>query len=131
MSPRSRRAAGLQSPLLSLIVRSLEQRREPNQHDADALRAFGEMAMLQIPSRGLFAPVEPATFADIERILDDTLGFKRPRKAFSGALNSVEPLELRDSLERAASEVRTLSDEGHYYAGLAFGVTFLDLCSTR
>jgi hypothetical protein len=60
MSPRrTSKAAGTLSPTLVLLVKALEQQHSQSSDrpgEANALRALGELAALQIPGRGVFAP---------------------------------------------------------------------------
>lgn len=129
MSPR--RAGGL-SPLLILVIEALEaQVGKDRQREGDALRAFGELARVQIPARGVLAPTENELYQAMDRIATTYLGLSNPRKAFRAALASVEPFAKRDEIECVVNQLRAVSDIAYFNAGLAFGVTFADLKSIR
>ena len=131
-SRRTKNAAAALSPVLVLLINALE---EQDAHDrpgeARALRAFGELALRQVPTRGVFAPTESDLDAAIDQIADKHLGFRGPRKACRKATAGVEPFAKRDEIESTANHVRTISDRAHFYAGLAFGVTLVDFGRVR
>jgi hypothetical protein len=133
MSPRrTKKAAGALSPLLALLISALEEQASLDSSDeARALRAFGELAVKQIPTRGLFAPMESELDRAIDQIAKGHLGLKTPRKEFFKATATVEPFAKRDEIESAANHVQTVSDHAHFYAGLAFGITLVDFRAIR
>jgi hypothetical protein len=92
----------------------------------EALREFGALALTAIPTFGVFVPNHEDTTVVIERIAKKYLGFGEARQEFRNALKGIEPFEKRDALETAYIGVIDLSDQAHFYAGLAFGVTFAD-----
>jgi hypothetical protein len=122
MSPRTQRA---QVPaMLEAVIVALEQQEFHNaMHAAKALRAFGEMAALEVPGRGVFAADRPELYQAIENIADAHLGFSRPRRAFSKATGMVSDADLRERIQASANEMQSISDQAYFYAGLAFGVT--------
>jgi hypothetical protein len=129
---RSRTAPGAVTKTLDLIATALEtlhQETGLRAGEADALRAFGELAAFQIPTRGLFASGENELDVAIDRIAKRHLGFKTARKAFFDATATVEPFALRDHIETAANDLRCVSDNAQFYAGLAFGVTLVEFGS--
>jgi hypothetical protein len=129
MSPRR---AGDLSPLLLVVIDALETQDSRERHrEAAALRAFAELARVEIPARGVFAPRESELCEAIEAIATRHLGFRGPMKALRAKLATVEPFERRDAIASAATRVRTVSDAANFSAGFAFGVTFADIASSR
>lgn len=66
MSPRriKKKAAGNLS-LLGLLIAALEEEESHDRpNEALALRAFGELALKQVPARGVFSPAEGAAQGD-------------------------------------------------------------------
>lgn len=132
MARRINKSAGEIPPLLRHLIEVLkehESRDRPG--EAAALHALGQLAVVQIPSRGVFAPNEGELQGAIERIAKEHLGLKGPRKEFFRATAAVEPFVKRDEIESAASHLQTVSDLAYFYAGLAFGVTFADFAVRR
>lgn len=130
MAPtRTRPGAEALSPLLTLLIDVLERRRASS--EAEALRALGELAVDEVPARGVFAPTDEDTCRLVERIAAKHLGLKAPRRAFFRATAAVKPFERRDEIESAANHLRTVSEQVYFYAGLAFGVTLADLPACR
>jgi hypothetical protein len=126
---RSRKAPGALAPSLELVVRALEEHYRENglrRGEADALRALGELAASQVPTRGVFASSESDLDMAIDRVATKHLGFKSPRKEFVGATAEVEAFALRDRIETSANHMRIVSDTAQFYAGLAFGVTLVE-----
>jgi hypothetical protein len=125
----SRQAGGL-APLLLLVIEALEaQNNRDRQREAYALRAFGELARVEIPGRGVFAPTDSELYEVIESIAARHLGFAPAAKALRRQLGAVEPFATRDAVASAANHVRTISDLAYFDAGLAFGITFAELRS--
>ena len=122
MSSRKRR---VRIPgMLDTIVKALERQEIHNAAGAArALRAFGELAALEIPGRGVFAAERPELYQVIEDVADAHLGFSRPRREFSAATHMVSDAELRERIQVSANEAQAISDQAYFYAGLAFGVT--------
>ena len=122
MSSRKRR---VRIPgMLDTIVEALERQEIHNAAGAArALRAFGELAALEIPGRGVFAAERPELYQTIEDVADAHLGFSRPRREFSAATHMVSDAELRERIQASANEAQSISDQAYFYAGLAFGVT--------
>lgn len=129
---RSRTAPGAVTQSLELIATALEKHHQETgfrSGESDALRAFGELAAFQIPTRGLFASSESDLDVAIDRIAKKHLGFKTARKEFFDATAKVEPFAMRDRIETAANDMRSISDTAQFYAGLAFGVTLVEFGS--
>jgi hypothetical protein len=125
MSARRTRAGGALSPLLELVVQALEDSRE-RADEGRALRAFGELALKRVPSRGIFAPDEGDLYTEIDEIAKKYLDLATPRKAFFAATTAVEPFGTRDQIEAAANHLQTVYDQAYFYTGLAFGITLCD-----
>lgn len=129
MSPG--RAGGL-SPLLVLIIDALEARKNPDRpQEGAALRALGELARVQVITRGVLAPSEDELYNAIDRIATTHLGLGDPRKSLGTALADIEPFTKRDEIEVAVNHLCAVLDVAYFNAGLAFGVTLADLRSTR
>jgi hypothetical protein len=133
MSPhRLRRSAGAVSPTLAALIAALEEvdsRDRPG--EARALHALAELAVKQVPARGVFAPSEPDVSTTIEQIAKDHLGMEMPRRVFLAATARVEEFADREAIEAAANHMMTLSDLAYFYAGLAFGITFVQYGEAR
>lgn len=126
------RRAGAISPLLVIIADALDadgRRERPG--EGTALRAFGALARVQIPARGVFAPIENELYAAIDGIANEHLDLATLRKAFGSALVGIEPLTKLDEIEVAANEFCAVSDIAYFNAGLAFGITLAELRSVR
>lgn len=128
MSPRRTSKAAF-SPTLELLVKALKQQHAQSSDrpgEANALRALGELAVIHIPGRGVFAPNEDHLENAIDEVATKHLGFKLARKAFFVATSAVEPFARRDEVETAANHLRSISDRAQFYAGLAFGITLVE-----
>jgi hypothetical protein len=129
MSPRR---AGAISPLLVIIAEALDadgRRERPG--EGAALRAFGALARVQIPARGIFAPIDDELYSAIDRIAADHLEMAALRKALGNTLVTIEPFTKRDEIESVVNEFCAVSDIAYFNAGLAFGITFAELRSMR
>ena len=109
------------------VIRAAE--RECPKGHAGALRDLTRLAARRAPARGIFDPTvrsEDDLFRAIEMIADRHLGHRVSRRAWNRAIRRARlELDVRDRLERAALEVRTVSDIVYFYTGLAFGLTWL------
>ena len=118
---------------LDLILEAA--RRECPPGHAEALRAFLDLAVVQLPARGLFDPASSGSdelFTAFERIGRDHLSLGEARRAWRTALRRAAlPVDRRDELERAALLVQASSDSASYYAGLAFGLAVVLLFGPR
>ena len=91
---------------------------------AEALREYGALALWVVPVHGLFTPNLEAVSTVIERVAKQHLEFDQARRELREALNVLERFEQREPIESAVNHVQAASDEAHFYAGVAFGVTF-------
>ncbi len=100
MSPRR---AGDLSPPLPVVIEALEApgSRE-RRREAAALGALGELARIEIPPRGVFAPSESELYQPIEAITTRHLGFSAAMKAVR--VRRSAPPELRQ--QRGARRAR-------------------------
>jgi len=109
------------------VIRAAE--RECPKGHAGALRELTRLAARKTPARGIFDPTirgEDDLFKEIEAIADRYLGSRASRKAWNQAIRRARlELDTRDRIERAALEARTVSDIVYFYAGLAFGLTWV------
>ena len=117
-------------PLLDRLIDAEDRRRQRDR--ALALAAFGQLALLAIPTRGVFAPAdEDELFRAIEDIAGKHLRLRERRRAVKTAMNVVGEFDERDAIATANNDFQTVSDRAYFYAGLAFGVTlasFADPC---
>jgi len=131
---RSRQARSLSSELpatLQQLVHAAET--ECPRGHAEALKELTTLAIRKIPSRGVFDPAvrgEPDLFAAIETVAIRHFALSNARTAWRSALDDAElTFARRDELERAAQHVQNISDTTYFYAGLAFGLSFV--CAYR
>jgi len=126
---RRKHAAG--SPLLDLLADSLERDESHGRSgDAAALRAYGALALHQIPLRGVFPPHDEALDEAIEAIATKCLDFGAAADAFDEATAQLTPRQRLD-VEQAVTDLRIVSDKAHFYAGIAFGITLVDFGHVR
>jgi hypothetical protein len=127
MSPRR---AGDLSPLLLVVIDALEaQHGRQRRREGRALRAFGDLARIQVPARGVFAPSENDLYQAIDAIATRHLDLAAALKTLRKSLRKVKQFGTRDEIASRANDVRMLSDLAHFYVGLAFGVTLADLAA--
>jgi hypothetical protein len=131
---RPAKAAGPLSPTLVLLITALEQQ-DAHSHDrpgeAQALRALGQLAVRQVPARGVLAPIESPLDLAIDEIAGQYLGFREARTALVRATSVVEPFAARDEILSAQNHLRSVSDRTQFYAGVAFGVTLVEFGAIR
>lgn len=126
MPRRTVRSAGRPAPTLPPLLDRLidAERWERDRQRAAILRAFGELALVTIPTRGVFAPADQDDlYRAIEMIAREYLGLERARDEIKRALDAVKEFNERDAIETAYNAFRDLSERAYFYAGLAFGVT--------
>lgn len=135
MSRRSRSSGGaidLPGPL-RYVIHAAE--RECPQGHAGALRDLIGLALRKAPARGIFDPTsrgEHELFTAVEGIATRHLGRARARAAWRGAIRHARlELDARDRIERAAQQVQAVSDMTYFYAGLAFGLTWMSIYRGR
>jgi hypothetical protein len=110
------------------------ERECPKGH-ASALRELTALAVRKVPARGIFDPTsrgEHELFTAIEAIANRHLGRTRARAAWGTAVRGARlKLKKRDRIERAALQAQTVSDTAYFYAGLAFGLTWVSVYRDR
>ncbi len=110
------------------------ERECPTGHAA-ALRDLTALAVRKVPARGIFDPAsrgEQELFTAIEVIATRHLGRKRARAACRTAIRRANlDLEARDRIERAVLQAQSVSDTAYFYAGLAFGLTWVSIYRDR
>jgi hypothetical protein len=118
---------------LRRVIRAA-QRECPRGH-AGALRDLTTLAVRKVPARGIFDPTirgEQDLFHAIEMVARRHLGHRASRAAWKRAIRRARlPLEASDRIERAAIEAQTISDIAYFYAGLAFGLTWVSIVGDR
>lgn len=134
MPRRSSSTAAPELPAHLRHVLSAAAQECPRGH-ARALRDLTHLAVRKVPSRGIFDPTsrgEQELFTAIEVIANRHLGRTRARATWKAAMRGAHlDLEARDRIERAALQVQGVSDTAYFYAGLAFGLTWLSVCRDR
>jgi len=104
------------------------QRECPPGH-AEALRELTALALVKVPSRGIFDPTtrgEHELFGAIDAIAEAHLELGDARAAWRTALRrSGLALPARDDVEGAAQQVQGVYDTAYYYTGLAFGLAWV------
>jgi hypothetical protein len=132
MRRRPSSTAGLTDlPLPLRRVVQAASRECPRGH-GDALRQLTTLALRKVPARGIFDPASRGE-ADLFTAIDDAanrhLGRRAARAGWRRALRASRlDLESRDRVERAALELQAASDTAYFYAGLAFGLTWVVVC---
>jgi hypothetical protein len=93
---------------------------------AEALREYGALALWVLPVHGLFVPNVDRVSVVIDRVAKQQFGLDEARRELREALKVVDLFEHREPIESAINHVRSVSDEAHFYAGVAFGATLTD-----
>lgn len=128
--PRHRKkAVGSLPPLLVRLIRAAGRDGRPDV--AQALAAYGEYALVAVPTRGVLPRDTGALDAVVEEVARRRLGLSEARREFLHTIGAIEPLERRDAVQSAALAVELASDEACYCAGVAFGVTFAEFGQRR
>ena len=131
-SPSPAGLADLPAPVRHLIRAA--ERECPKGH-AGALRDLTALAIDKVPARGIFDPTsrgEPELFTAIEGIANRHLGRTRARAEWHRAVRRARlAREASDRIERAAHQVQGVSDTAYFYAGLAFGLTWISVYRDR
>jgi hypothetical protein len=99
-------------------------------HDA-ALAELGRWALIRVPSDGVLAPDAPDAFTAIQEIAKRHLQLDVARAEVKEALSAIESFETRDPIESAYNHLQSVYDNAYYYAGLACGITLMNLDSAR
>ena len=79
--------------------------------------------MWALPVHGVFVPNDERIAVIIERVASRHLGLKEASRELQQALATVEAFDRRDAIESAHNQIRSVTEEAHFYAGLAFGIT--------
>jgi hypothetical protein len=95
-------------------------------HDA-ALADLGRWALIRVPTLGVLAPDESDTFAAIQEIAVRYLQLDAARAEVNAALVAIESFEIRDPIESAYNHLQSVYDKAYYYAGLACGITLMNM----
>jgi hypothetical protein len=108
-----------------LLVQALEVECPP-EHVA-AFRAFVRLALVKVPSRGIFDPTlrgEAELDSEIERIARRHLGLSGPRDRWSTVLRQLQHGvgTSSDMVESAATEIWSVSDTAYFLLGLSMGL---------
>ena len=124
---RSARQSALRLP--PLLDRLIDAEARDGQRDSAAvLRTYGELALVTIPTRGVFAP---ADHEDLYRLIENAarehLGLSKVHEEIKKALDPVAEFNDRDAIESAYNAFRDVSERAYFFAGLAFGVTMAEL----
>ena len=98
-------------------------------HDA-ALANLGQWALVRVPAQGVLAPDDSHSFTTIHDIAKRHLQLDVARIEVKHALSTVASIEVRDLIESAYNHLQSIYDEVYYYAGLACGITLMNLDST-
>lgn len=116
-------------PTLRYVVKAAEI--ECPRGHAEALTDLTAFALHKVPVRGIFDPgtrEEPELFMAVEAAAEAHLGLSAALRRWRTAIKAADlPLERRDTIETAALHVRDISDTAYFYAGVAFGLTFMSL----
>lgn len=128
MSRRRTTKSGQVSPVLARLIEAAEQHGEEAEGRelagaAKALREFGDLAAWALPIHGVFVTNNNDVSVLVEQVAKRHLGLDDAHAEFRDALQVVEPFAQRDPIESAHGHVRSVAEEAHFYAGLAFGVT--------
>ena len=108
-----------------LLVRALDAECPP-EHVA-AFRAFVRLALVKVPSRGIFDPTlrgEDELFSEVERIARRHLGLSGPRDRWSTVLRRLRrgARTSSDIVEGVATEMWSISDTAYFLLGLSMGL---------
>lgn len=126
MPDRRSRATRQVPPMLRPIIRAARMECPPGH--AEALAALAAFAQHKVPARGIFDPGErdePDFLLTIESVARMHLEFAEARAAWRQTLSSTAlSASQRSDIESATHQIMDVSDTAHYYAGLAFGLTY-------
>jgi hypothetical protein len=128
MSPRRATKPERLSPTLIRLIEAVEHHGDDARGRdiigaAGALREFGELALWALPIYGVFVPNDERIAVIVERVATRHLGLKEASRDFQKAMANVEAFDRRDAIESAHNEIRSVTEEAYFYAGLAFGIT--------
>ena len=128
MSPRRTTKPERLSPLLVRLIEAVEHhggdaRDREISGVAGALREFGDLALWALPIHGVFVPNDERIAVIVEGVATRHLGLEQASRELREALANVDTFDRRDAIESAHNEVRGVTEEAYFYAGLAFGIT--------
>src|SRR3954462_14880106 len=131
MSPRPATKPERLSPALLRLIEAVERHGDDGRgHEivgaAGALREFGDLALWALPMYGVFVPNDERIAVIVQRVSTRHLGLAEASREFHAALASVEAFDRRDAIESAHNQIRSVTEEAYFYAGLAFGITMTD-----
>jgi hypothetical protein len=108
------------SPLAVRFIRALRAQ-GPSGH-AETLRACIEFASIDVLANGVFPSHETDQYLAVERIARQHLEWNAAKRAYRKALANVPTFAERDAIETAAAWRSSVSDDAHYYLGVAVGI---------
>lgn len=129
--PRSRRHQQTVdvSPTLARVIRAVARQASLDpvrfHGEAQALAELGQLAALTAPAHGVLAPSEDVC-RDIDRIAQRYLRRSQAEQNLRLALDSISGVEHRDALDVAHVLLVDITERAYYYAGLAFGISFIE-----
>jgi hypothetical protein len=91
----------------------------------DALRALGKLAVVTIPTRGVFVAHDSDVCLAIDKIAKAHLGLDEARREYREALKAVPQFGDRDPIETAVNHILSVSDEAYFCAGLILGAALM------
>lgn len=94
--------------------------------DAGALRALGRIARVAVPAQGVLFPLENDLTVAIDDVARRHLGQGKADRRFRAALRKVQTFGDRDAIETAHAESLQRTATTYYYAGLAWGLTYVE-----
>lgn len=110
---------------VDLVVAALDKAGE--HRAARGLEACERMARSIFPKRGLLLshPDDPdgATYEAIDRIAERHFGMAARKRKLKRCLAVVKDVSARNEIIDAIGDLRAASDDAHYYAGMAMGLT--------
>jgi hypothetical protein len=121
---------GRLSPLLSQVTRAIAHQKKVGTNTVPgnlpaALAELGSLAAVSVLTRGIVASEEfRSAVDDIAARHLDGAGAER---ALTRALTQIDSVQQRDAVEVAYARVLEVRELAHYYAGLASGLTIVDL----
>lgn len=125
-----RRKATSLSPAVERVVRAAAfaaRDGDRGRGEAAALANFAQLAQLSVPARGVLAPIDNAVIAAIHAVSSTHLGHDRVTRAFRRSLRRVKAFEVRDAVDTSHTDVLLATATAYYYAGLAWGLTYMDI----
>jgi hypothetical protein len=117
-------------PLVAHVASAAEAERQRSNrlagNHAAALRELSALMALALPARGVLAPDDELCDA-IDRVAARHLERAPAEAQFRAAIARINDLKQRDAVESAHDQLVWISEQAHYYAGLAAGITLASL----